>query len=149
MPITLARLTRPAPPTAMARTLGRMGLGGVLVFAGVSHLTFARKDFQAQVPPWLPLPVDLVVVLSGIVEITLGSALLLLGRQRIPVGWIVATFFVAIFPGNIAQLVEHRDAFGLDTDAKRLARLPGQPLLVALALWSTAAWRDRRRLTED
>ncbi|MCS5497139.1 hypothetical protein NY547_07815 [Cnuibacter physcomitrellae] len=147
MPLSLKRLLAPAPPTETKRTLARLGLGGILVFAGTSHLTFARKDFRAQVPPWLPLPVDLVVVLSGIVEIALGSALLLLGRQRVPVGWIVATFFVAIFPGNIAQYAEHRDAFGLDTDAKRLARLPGQPLLVWLALWSTGAWRDRRRLT--
>lgn len=147
MPLSLKRLLEPAPPTETKRTLARLGLGGILVFAGTSHLTFARKDFRAQVPPWLPLPVDLVVVLSGIVEIALGSALLLLGRQRVPVGWIVATFFVAIFPGNIAQYAEHRDAFGLDTDAKRLARLPGQPLLVWLALWSTGAWRDRRRLT--
>ena len=139
----------PPPPSTRLRTAARLLLASAMIFAGLSHLFWGRRDFQAQVPPWLPLPVDLVVVLSGIVEITLGSALLLLGRQRIPVGWIVATFFVAIFPGNIAQWAEHRDAFGLDTDAKRLARLPGQPLLVALALWSTAAWRDRRRLTED
>jgi uncharacterized membrane protein len=149
MPLSPSRLLAPAPPTETARTIGRLGLGGMLVFAGTSHLTFARRAFRAQVPPWVPLPVDLVVVLSGVVEIALGSALLLLGRQRIPVGWIVAAFFTAIFPGNISQYVERRDAFGLDTDAKRLARLPGQPLLIWLALWSTGAWRDRRRLTED
>jgi uncharacterized membrane protein len=137
---------RPAPRTAVPRTIGRVALGAVLVFAGATHLTVARDEFQAQVPPWLPLKPDTVVVASGVVEVSLGGALLLLGSWRIPIGWIAAAFFVAIFPGNIAQYTEHRDGFGLDTDAKRLARLPVQLGLVALALWSTGAWRDRRRL---
>jgi uncharacterized membrane protein len=136
----------PAPRTSVPRTVSRIGLGAALVFAGVTHLTVAREEFQAQVPPWLPFDADTVVVLSGIVEISLGGALIALGRWRIPIGWMVAAFFVAVFPGNIAQYVEHRDAFGLDTDAKRLARLPFQLGLIAASLWSTAAWRDRARL---
>jgi uncharacterized membrane protein len=47
-----------------------------MVYAGVSHLTFNRIDFQAQVPDWVPLSKDLVV-LSGIVEMALGLTLLL------------------------------------------------------------------------
>jgi hypothetical protein len=27
-----------------------IALGGFLIFAGISHLTFARKEFRAQVP---------------------------------------------------------------------------------------------------
>lgn len=137
---------RPAERTAVPRTIGRMALGAALLLAGVTHLTVARREFQAQVPPWLPLKPDVVVVASGIVEISLGGALVALGRWRIPIGWLTAAFFVAILPGNIAQYVEHRDGFGLDTDAKRLARLPFQIPLVLAALWTTAAWRDRRRL---
>ncbi len=53
-----------------------------------------------------------------------------------------AAFFVAVFPGNIAQFVEHRDAFGLDSDAKRFVRLLFQPALVAWAIGAT----DRRRV---
>ncbi|HWR86017.1 MAG TPA: DoxX family membrane protein [Rhodoglobus sp.] len=145
MPIIQAAL-RPAPRTSVPRTVSRIALGAALLLAGLAHLTVARREFQAQVPPWLPIPPDTVVVLSGIVEISLGGALIVLGRWRIPIGWIVAAFFVAVFPGNIAQYVEQRDAFGLDTDAARLARLPFQFLLIAAALWTTAAWRDRRRL---
>jgi uncharacterized membrane protein len=37
-----------------------------MVYAGFSHLTFNRIDFQAQVPDWVPLSKNLVVVLSGI-----------------------------------------------------------------------------------
>ena len=120
------------------RTISRIFLGASLVFAGVSHLTFARDDFRAQVPDFVPLPADTTVVASGIVEISLGSALLLARRRRPLAGMIAAVFFAAVFPGNIAQLVHRRDAFGLDTDTKRLVRLIGQPLLIAAALWSTS-----------
>lgn len=119
------------------RNFVRVLLGLALVFAGTSHLTFARKDFQAQVPDVLPLSKDTTVVASGVVEITLGAALVLFARRRVTVGRVAALFFTAIFPGNIAQWLNRRDAFGLDTDAKRIARLFGQPLLVWAALWST------------
>ncbi|RMI14053.1 DoxX family protein [Cellulomonas triticagri] len=134
----------------IARTVGRIGLGAVLAFAGTSHLTFAREEFQAQVPPWIPLDEDLVVLGSGVVEIALGTALAVApARHRAKVGWTAAAFFVAIFPGNVSQYLTHTDAFGLDTDAKRLARLPFQAGLVAWALWGTGAWRDHRRRRRD
>ena len=119
-------------------------LGASLVLAGTGHLTFQREEFRAQVPDWFPIDADLVVVLSGVVEIVLGMALLFLSRYRVLVGWVVAAFFVVIFPGNIAQYVEGTDAFGLDTDAKRFVRLFFQPVLVEWALWSTGAWRAWR-----
>lgn len=126
------------------RTIGRWALGGALLVAGTGHLTAQREEFQAQVPDWFPVGADAVVVASGVVEITLGLALLLLRRRRTAVGWVVAGFFVVIFPGNVAQLVEGTDAFGLDSDLKRAFRLPFQPVLVAWALWSTGAWREWR-----
>lgn len=119
------------------KTGGRILLGAGLVFAGISHLTFARKDFQAQVPYWVPLDKDDTVLYSGIAEITLGSAILLTPKKyRGAVGKIAAGFFTAVFPGNISQYTHHRSAFGLDTDGKRLARLFFQPALVLWALKS-------------
>lgn len=132
----------------IVRTLARWLLGAILTFAGVGHLTFARQSFVAQVPQWLPLPVDVVVVASGVVEILLGLSLILLARYRVAVGWIVAAFFVAVFPGNLEQFVRGTDAFGLDSDIARAVRLVFQPVLVLWALWSTGAWRawrSRRR----
>ena len=131
--------------TSLPRTIARVILGAVLLLAGTSHLTFAREAFVAQVPVWLPLPVDFVVVASGIVELVLGLALIVLYKCKIWVGWIVAAFFVAIFPGNINQLVTHSDSFGLNTDAARFVRLLFQPLLVVWALWATGAWKAWRR----
>jgi uncharacterized membrane protein len=134
--------------TSIPRTIGRLALGGALLFAGISHLTLAREAFQAQVPEWLPFDKDFVVVASGIVEIGLGGALIALPRQKVAIGFIVAAFFIAIFPGNISQLVTRTDSFGLNSDLSRSIRLVFQPLLVLWALWSTGAWRawrERRR----
>ena len=129
----------------VVRTPARILLGLFLSFAGIAHLSFGRTEFQAQVPPWIPLDVDLVVLVSGLVEILLGLALVAAPRGWRPlVGWLTAGFLVAIFPGNVAQWVEGRDAFGLDTDAARFIRLFFQPVLIAWALWSTGAWRAWR-----
>lgn len=127
------------------RTAGRLALGGALVFAGTSHLTFAREEFTAQVPESIPLPEDPVVLASGVAEIALGAAIAVAPRRFRPaVGWLGAAFFVAVFPGNVSQYLTGTDAFGLDSDAKRLARLPFQGVLVAWSLWSTGAWRAWR-----
>jgi uncharacterized membrane protein len=123
------------------KRLGQVILGIALTYAGTTHLTSSRQEFQAQVPTWLPLDADFVVIASGIVEIILGLALLILWRYRSQVGLIVAIFFILIFPGNINQYVNGIDAFGLDTDQARLTRLFFQPLLVAWALWSTNSWQ--------
>jgi uncharacterized membrane protein len=135
------------PPSTPLRTAARLLLAGAMVFAGVSHLFWARRDFQAQVPDWVtkaaPIDADGVVVASGAVEIMLGAGLAVLRRDRVLVGRLLAAFFVAVFPGNIAQYLGKRDAFGLDSDRKRLVRLLFQPVLVAWALWSTAVPRSR------
>jgi uncharacterized membrane protein len=136
-----------AQAVATLRALLRWLLGGALLGAGIGHLTVQREEFTAQVPDWFPLDEDLVVVGSGIVEIALGAALIALPRHRVLIGTVVAVFFVVIFPGNIAQWVEGTDAFGLDTEAKRFARLFFQPVLVVWALASTGAWKAWRRGT--
>ena len=123
------------------RRVSQVALGAFLMAAGVSHLTVSRMEFQAQVPTWLPLDPDFVVISSGIVEILLGLALITLWRFRKRVGLVVALFFVAIFPGNINQFVNGIDAFGLNSDSARAVRLLFQPVLVLWALWSTGALR--------
>ena len=131
----------------MFKHLARTLLGAALTYAGITHLTTNRKEFLAQVPTWVPLDADFVVVASGVVEILLGLSLIMLIKYRVKIGWITAAFFVAIFPGNISQYVNGIDAFGLDSDRARLIRLFFQPLLVIWALWCTGAWRNRRTLT--
>jgi len=127
------------------RTFARVALGLSLIFAGIGHLGPSRQEFQAQVPVWLPLDADFVVVASGVVEILLGLGLLAFGRVVPWVGLATAAFFVAIFAGNINQYVEGIDAFGLNTDNARFTRLFFQPVLVLWALWSTRALSVLRR----
>jgi uncharacterized membrane protein len=123
----------------VAKTAARLLLAGFLIFAGIAHLTFGREDFRAQVPVWLPLDVDFVVLASGAVEIMLGLTLASTSKWMPQIGLIVAAFFVAVFAGNINQYVQGIDAFGLNTDEARLVRLFFQPVLVAWALWSSNA----------
>ncbi|MGO1751665.1 MAG: DoxX family protein [Psychroflexus sp.] len=125
--------------TNWVQTICRILLGAALLFAGISHLSFNREEFVAQVPNWVPMATDLVVVLSGIVEIILGFSLIALYKWKVLVGLATAIFFVLIFPGNISQYVNEVDAFGLNTDKSRLIRLFFQPVLVVWALWSTGA----------
>ena len=75
----------PATEPSRTRTLGRWLLGGFLAAAGTAHLTVAREEFQAQVPDWLPVDPDPVVIGSGLVELGLGLAL-----------WVVV--LVVLFP---------------------------------------------------
>jgi uncharacterized membrane protein len=121
-------------------------LGAFLLFAGVAHLV-APEPFEAQVPPWFPAP-GATILVSGLIEIALGTALIAVRRRRTTVGWLAAAFFVVIFPGNISQFLTGADAFGLDSDLARGVRLLFQPVLVVWALWCTGAWaqwRARRR----
>ena len=133
----------------VVRVLGRVLLAAALLFAGVAH--FVKLDaFLGQVPTFLPAR-EAIVIVSGAMELTLGIALLALrGHRLAKLGWVVAFFFVAVFPGNLWQAFHGSDSFGLDTDRARLLRLPFQPLLVVWALWCTgawAAWRTSRRRT--
>jgi uncharacterized membrane protein len=129
------------------RKLTQIVLGIALTYAGTTHLTTSRQEFQAQVPTWLPLDPDFVVIASGIVEIILGISLITLWRYRTQVGFTVALFFVLIFAGNINQYVNQIDAFGLNTDRERLIRLFFQPLLVLWALWSTDTLHYLKRVS--
>ena len=128
----------------MFKHLARTLLGAALTYSGITHLTTNRTEFLAQVPTWVPLDADFVVLASGVVEILIGLSLIVLIKHQVKIGWITAAFFVAIFPGNISQYVNGIDAFGLDTDQARLFRLFFQPLLVVWALWSTNAWKSYR-----
>ena len=118
--------------------IARILLGTGLIVAGIGHLTFARKEFQAQVPDWVPLKKDDTVLASGFVEIAMGAALVFAPQKYTPaVGILAASLFVAVFPGNISQYLNKRNGFGLDTDQKRLTRLFFQPILIIWAIKST------------
>jgi uncharacterized membrane protein len=131
--------------TSIIQNILRVILGSFMILAAVGHFTFQRADFQAQVPNWIPIEKDVVVILSGIVEISLGLAMIFWTKQKVNVGIALAIFYVLIFPGNIAQYLNATDAFGLNSDQSRLIRLFFQPVLILLALWSVGAIFQKRK----
>ncbi|MGL1887583.1 MAG: DoxX family membrane protein [Reichenbachiella sp.] len=131
--------------STLIQNIFRILIAVFMIYAGFSHLTFNRMEFQAQVPNWVPMSKDLVVMLSGIVEMILGLGLLAWKKQRVNFGWALVIFYVLIFPGNIAQYMNGTDAFGvLVSERARLIRLFFQPVLIAWALWSSGAWQSWR-----
>lgn len=131
--------------TTTAQDAARYVLGTFMVGAGVGHLTFARKPFQAQVPDWVPQNKDTVVLESGVVEIGLGLLLLFNKRYKAPMGVGLAAFYAAVFPGNIHQYLSSLSALSLDTERKRYVRLFFQPVLMGVALWSCGVFNAKRK----
>jgi len=131
--------------TTKTQNFFRILLGLFMILAAIGHFTYQRQDFQAQVPNWVPMDKDLVVILSGIVEMALGLALVFMTRYKVQLGLFLAVFYVMVFPGNIAQYLNGISAFGLDTDGARLTRLFFQPVLILWALWSSGAIAYLRR----
>jgi glutathione peroxidase len=127
------------PKTNIFQSIGRIILGAFILYAGIGHMTWLRTEFLAQVPTWLPVNQDLIVILSGLVEIALGASLLFYAKRSVQIGLTAAIFFILVFPGNISQYMNGINAFGLNTDKLRFIRLFFQPVLILLALWSTGA----------
>ena len=123
------------------RAAARWALAALLVAAGIAHLTTLRRGFRIAVPDWATKAFhtdkDTIVVVSGVVEVGLATALVALPKERSRIGLAIAAFFVAVLPGNIHQWRTRRDAPGLDTDTKRFVRLFLQIPLVAWAVWAT------------
>ncbi|GGF27313.1 DoxX family protein [Echinicola rosea] len=134
-------MTIPSVKTTLVQNIFRIILGLNMLFAGIGHMTFLRAEFQAQVPDWTPFSKDFIVLASGVAEIILGLAMIIGTKYKVHTGLALGLFFIAVFPGNISQYVNGIDAFGLDTDTKRLVRLFFQPVLIAWALWSSGAYR--------
>lgn len=116
-------------------------MGAFYVFAGVSHFT-NPGFFRQIVPPFLPAP-GLLVVVSGLAEITLGSLVMVPATRRVA-AWGIIALLVAVYPANIYQamynpvLVDPPSFMGQPTETALLVRLP---LQFVLMYW---AWRYTR-----
>ena len=128
--------------TSIVQNIFRILLGLIMLYIGIAHLSFRRIEFQAQVPTWLTTDkdlMDLVVLISGYVEIAFGILMIAGGKLKVKTGIVLGIFYILIFPGNINQYINEIDSLRLDSENKRLIRLFFQPLLVLWALWSTGA----------
>jgi uncharacterized membrane protein len=128
--------------TTIIQNIFRVLLGSIMLYIGIAHLSFRRIEFQAQVPTWLTTNegmMDLIVLISGYIEIAFGVLMILGGKLKVKTGIALGIFYILIFPGNINQYINEIDSLRLDSDNKRLIRLFFQPLLVLWAFWSTGA----------
>ncbi len=132
-------MTKYTVHTNILQNVLRVVLGAMMTLAAIAHFTFARVGFQAQVPDWVPMDKDLVVILSGIVELGMGLCMIFWVKEKVRIGIVLGIFYVLVFPGNIAQYTNHISALHMDTDADRLRRLYFQPVLILWALWCTGA----------
>jgi uncharacterized membrane protein len=112
-----------------------------MVFAGASHL-FLATPFIQHLPTWVPLRPEIVLV-SGLVEIALGIALLLPPPTRRRVGVALALYLLAVFPGNVYVAVFGVEVDGQPGGAYPWVRLPLQLLFITWALWSTRETSSR------
>ena len=134
--------------TSTIQNIFRVLLGLIMLYIGIAHLSFRRIEFQAQVPTWLTTDkdlMDLVVLISGYVEIALGILMILGGKLKVKTGIALGVFYILIFPGNINQYINEIDSLRLDSENKRLIRLFFQPLLVLWAFWSSGALEFLKR----
>jgi uncharacterized membrane protein len=118
-----------------ARLAARGGMALAVAFAGISHLLLPTP-FVQHLPTWVPMREELILV-TGLLEIALGVALLLRQPQRRWAGLALAGYLLAVFPSNIYVAVADVDVDGQPGGAYPWLRLPLQVLFIAWALWST------------
>lgn len=105
-------------------------LSALFVVAGVNH--FLRPDFYASIMPrYLPWHIALVY-LSGIVEIVLGTPLLLVPRFQAAAAWGLVGLLIGVFPANVHMAV-HANSFPSFHPVVLWIRLPLQAILIAWA----------------
>ncbi len=117
------------------RTHARRGLAAAMVVAGVAHLV-QPDPFLAHLPAWVPAA-ELIVAVTGVIEILFGVVLVGPSRHRRTVGHLLAAYLVAVFPANVYVAVADVAVDGQPGGPYPWLRLPIQALLVAIAIWST------------
>jgi uncharacterized membrane protein len=117
------------------REAARFGLATAMIVAGVAHWLLPAPFLQ-HLPPWVPAA-EVLIVLSGGVEVALGLGLLLRPRRRRWSGLALAAYLIAVFPANVYVALADVDVEGQPGGPYPWLRLPLQALFVAWALWST------------
>jgi uncharacterized membrane protein len=118
-----------------AKTPLRWVMSIVMVTVGVVHFAYPAP-FIVIVPAWLPNPA-LLVAISGVCEI-LGGVGLQIRPARHLAAWGLVALYIAVFPANLNQAMNHIEMPGSHIPAALLwARLPLQIVFIAWAYWYT------------
>ena len=109
------------------KTLFRVLLSALVIFAGVSHFVHP-ETFVAIVPAFLPAPLTLVYI-SGFFEI-LGGIGLQIPRVQRAAAWGLVALFIAVFPANVYMAVYQVPFNGVVYPIFGWVRLPLQAMLI-------------------
>lgn len=104
-------------------------LGAVFVAAGLAHFAVPRV-FERIVPP--PFDPQAATLWSGVAEVA-GGVGLLHPRTRRAASWGLVALLAAVFPANL-HMARHPEITPALSPWMLWARLPVQPLLMAVAL---------------
>ena len=101
------------------------------IMAGTNH--FINQDWYVRiVPPILPFK-TVIVYISGILEIILGT-LLIFPKTRFIAGWGLILLLVAVYPANIYVALTNGEVMDT-TPLIAWGRLPFQFVFIGLAYW--------------
>lgn len=108
--------------------IGRWVLVVAMVFAGVMHFVKPRF-YMRMMPPYVPLHREVVMV-SGVIEIALGIALVV-EQTRPWSAYALIALFVAVFPANVHMALHAKEL--RVPPAIGWGRLPLQAVFIAWA----------------
>lgn len=82
-------------------TCARFALATMFFFTAMAHFALPRKDLIAMVPPVFPRP-DLLVTITGFLEISGAIGLLLAPTRQWAAAWGLILLLLAMFPANVS-----------------------------------------------
>jgi uncharacterized membrane protein len=120
----------------------RIAMAVALLFVGADHWINPQR-YLPMMPPWVPLHLEMVLF-TGAAEIA-GALGLLVPRLRRAAGFMLALYFVAVFPANIHNALNGLAVEGLpQAQWYYWVRLAFQPLAIWWALYSAELIRFHR-----
>ncbi len=118
---------------AIAQVVVRVLLALIFIVAGVLHFT-ATRQYAAIIPGWVPLSANLVVQITGVMEVAGGVGLLVPALLR-PAGICLILFLVAVFPANVVA-AQHNVPLMNPIWARGLAQVVLIAAVAWVSLWS-------------
>jgi uncharacterized membrane protein len=111
----------------------RVAMAAMLLFTAIGHFAFT-KGMALMLPDFIPQK-ELLVYLTGIIEVVAAIGLLIPGL-KILTGWLLIAFFLLILPANIYAAIKHVDYQNANFNGQGLDYLWFRiPLQIIFILW--------------
>lgn len=112
----------------------RIAMSCMLLFTAIGHFAF-NKGMAMMLPNFIPQK-NLIVYLTGIIEVAAVIGLLIPGLRFIT-GWLLIAFFILILPANIYAAIKHIDYQKANFEGSGLNYLWFRiPLQILFIIWT-------------